>query len=133
MNIFNSIKNYFINSKSSKINNQDDKPTNCIIFSINPEMNYEPYVKIRIEDTSIGACAKFVQMLNDVNSGSYSESIISLMTDMGTEDQNIKNFMKTGILYWKSLLNNNQQTADTCKIYNDRPLIMPMDFNKNAK
>lgn len=103
---------------------------NCIIFSLDPNNN-EPHIKIRIEDTSNEICSKFGELLYDINNGSYKESIIKLMLQMSGQDTEIKKFMESTIIYWSFLLNKaeNRNLFD----FKDKPLVMPTDFNKNAK
>lgn len=126
MNIFTKL----LSPKSNNITNIDDSPLegNHIVFSLDPKSNNEPHIKIRIDDTSHAACSKFAEMLHDLNSGLYHESIIKLMLQMSQQDSEIKTFIETTMLYWTYLLNkqNKEQTTD-------KPMIMPTDFNKHAK
>lgn len=115
-----------------------DQSGNCIIFSLNPEMNNEPYIKIKIDDTSIGASAKFAELLYDIFTGIYNESTVNLMMKMSNEGSDIKQFMHSCIMNWSLLAKNKDtinETNDQNKYYDDddTPVITPTYFNKNAK
>lgn len=127
MNIFTKL----LSLKSNNITNIDNTllEGNYIVFSLDPKSNNEPHIKIRIDDTSHATCYKFAEMLYDLNSGLYHESIIKLMSQMGQQDSEIKIFIETAMLYWTYLLNKQQNKEQPT----DKPMIMPTDFNKYAK
>lgn len=134
MNILDTIKQYFPNPLLSHATDREEtKLINSVVLSSNTEIDNEPNVKIRIEDTSTDACRKFAEMLYELNTGSYHETIIRLMVQMSDQDDEIKKFMETAILYWGFLLNNKKLNMNNNEEYIDKPLIMPTDFNKNAK
>lgn len=113
----------------------DEESGNYITFSLNPKSNNEPYIKIKIEDTSTLASHEFAVLLLDIFSGIYSEAVINLMLKMSNENEDIKNFVNSCILRWSSLtkeINANMlQNSDSME--DDIPVITPTHFNKNAK
>lgn len=115
--------------------NNEDPIDNKIVFCLNPEKNNEPFIKIIISDTSKESCYKFGEMLFAINSGLYHTSIAQLLMNMGKEDKEIKNFVETSIMHWADLIKDSEdKNIKNSKWKNkDKPLIMPMDFNKNAR
>lgn len=124
------IKNIF--SKKIKTQNTIPQPIsgNSITFFIDLEKDSEPNVKIVITDTSNEACKKFSELLFDLHSGEYHKSTLDLLLNMGKQDDEIKKFAQTTILFWSYLLKTNNIVGYDKK---SKPLIMPTDFNKNAK
>lgn len=108
---------------------------NSISFIANAHKDIEPSIKISIGDTSDDACKKFTEILFNLNSGQYYKSIIDLLNDVGQKDNKIYKFVETSILYWSYLLNTKYIEYKKNNIISktNKPLIMPTDFNKNAK
>lgn len=123
--------------RKSETNNNQQQGGNAITFFIDLEHDSEPNVKISITDTTDEACKKFSELLFDLNSGEYHKSILDLLLNIGKQDEQIQKFVETGILYWSYLLHAKNteykyhKTNSSWKEY--KPLIMPTDFNKNAK
>lgn len=132
MNIFSKL----FRAESNKNNDSDltAPEGNCIIFSLDPKSNDEPFIKIKIENTSNEDSIKFAQLLCDVTDGLYNESIINLMLKMTDQDLQIKKFVHSTILNWTLLVKTyNKSNKDLSSNNDNQPLIMPTDFNKNAK
>lgn len=109
---------------------------NSITFFIDLEKDSEPNVKISITDTTEQGCKKFSELLFDLNSGEYHKSILDLLINMGKQDDQIQKFVETSVLYWSYLLHakNTEYKYNKTNFWKEnKPLIMPTDFNKNAK
>lgn len=109
---------------------------NCIVFSLNPESNNDPYIKIIIDDTSVMSSVKFAELLYDIFTGMYNESTINLMMKMSNENPELKQFIHSCILNWSLLARHNDHANKPFenKNYEENiPVVMPTDFNKNAK
>lgn len=136
MNIF---SKFFKSDNKTNEKNNTNSEGNCIIFSLNPLSNNEPFIKIKIESTSTEDSIKFAELLRDVTDGLYNDSITNLMLKMTDQDLDIKKFVHSTILHWIFLLKNQScdNTELLTKIQNqsreNQPIIMPTDFNKNAK
>lgn len=136
MNIFSKFFNV-----NNKTNEKDSVKAegNCIIFSLDSSCNNDPFIKIKIENTSTEDSIKFAELLRDVTDGLYNDSITNLMLKMTDQDLQIKKFAHSTILHWIFLLKN-QSYNDKDLLTNtenqpieNQPVVMPTDFNKNAK
>lgn len=132
MNPLKDIISYFFKHKNNHTGNQINEG-NAIVFSLNPSLNNEPHIKIKIEDTSDEASKKFAEMLFDINIGSYNESALHLLARMSEEDDEIKKFVETTIIYWGFLMKDKKHLLNASIVWKQKPLIMPTDFNKHAK
>lgn len=124
----------------ASVNNKNDQSTNvnsegnCIIFSLDPKSNDEPFIKIKIENTSNEDSVKFAQLLCDITDGLYNESIINLMLKMTDQDLEIRKFVHSTIMNWSFIVKSyNKLDKDLSSKNDNQPVIMPTDFNKNAK
>lgn len=127
MNILSKI----FSTNTEKNENENDNPTsegNCIIFSLDQKSNDEPFIKIKIQNISTNDSIKFAQLLYDITGGLYNDSIINLMLKMTEQDLHIRQFINSTILNW-GLLSKDYNRSNT----DNQPVIMPTDFNKNAK
>lgn len=104
--------------------------SNYISFIIDPNRINEPNVKISIIDTTNDSCKQFAEMIYSLNAGEYQQSITELLLNMGKQDAKIQKFVETTIVYWEYLMRSRKMSSS--QSIND-PLIMPTDFNKNAK
>lgn len=131
MNIFSKFFN--LDNKANKKNDTKSEG-NCIIFSLDSLSNNDPFIKIKIENTSTEDSIKFAELLRDVTDGLYNDSITNLMLKMTDQDLHIKKFIHSTVLHWIFLLKNqNCNDTDLLNKIQDQPMIMPTDFNKNAK
>ena len=132
MNIFSKLFKPANNQNNQNINPNPEG--NCIIFSLDPKSNDEPFIKIRIENTSNEDSIKFAQLLCDITDGLYSDSIVNLMLKMTDQNLEIKQFVHSTIMNWSFLIKSyNESNKDLLSKIDNQPVIMPTDFNKNAK
>lgn len=131
MSLLDKLKNFWIKKPTE---NSSDDDNNKLIISLNPDHNNEPFIKIIISDTTDSCSKKFGEMLFNINSGLYYKSIVDLLTNMSKEDAEIKKFVELSMIYWASLVKDEARISGNLKWENqDKPLIQPMDFNKNAR
>jgi hypothetical protein len=131
MNILKKIRSYFSKEKITDESNR-------IILSLDEKLENPPLIKIIITDTSDDHSKKFGEMLFNINSGFYHSSIFELLMNMSKEDKDIKHFIETSLIHWAALIKDNTakllENKQNLKWQNqDIPMIMPMEFNKNAK
>lgn len=105
---------------------------NYILITLDSNEKYEPYIKLHFIDLSDNAREKFTEALYHLNNGEYHQSFINLMLEMSHQDEEIRKFVQSSIIYWGYLIKqlgiNNTTTSEI-----NKPLISPTDFNKNAK
>lgn len=107
---------------------------NSISFFIDLDKDSEPNVKIVVTDTSEEACKRFSELLFDLNSGEYYKSMLELLLTIGKQDSEIQKFTENTMLCLNYLFQIKNKGYKKSKIQlNSKPLIMPTDFNRNAK
>lgn len=125
----------FQNTTKSEVNNLTiPLNSNYILITSDADLNYEPHIKLHVVDLSDEACEKFTESLYHLNAGQYHQSFINLMLDMSHQDKDINKFIQSSIIYWSYLIKKNGlTTSSTENIDTNKPLVSPLDFNKNAK
>lgn len=105
---------------------------NYLLFYIDKNTK-EPIIKTNIYDVSDEACQKYTQMLFNLNSGLYQESIFNLLSAISKQDEDVEAFIKNVILNWMYISKDAQLSYEEKEWANNKPIISPTNFGKYAK
>jgi hypothetical protein len=120
------LKLFGIDDKSTS--SEDEEISNSISFIFTKT---DPFIKILITQVSDTDSINFANILHDINNGSYVNSIISLLVDMGKKDKDMAIFTKKVLIKWGNLKKNNLLTSFTDDI--NEPIVKPTHFYKLSK
>jgi hypothetical protein len=116
-----------------KLTNANDFSNhNYLLFYIDNN-NYEPNIKTNIVNLSDRSCEKYAQMLFNLNSGLYKQSIFDLLTSLSKQDININAFMENVILNWMYMVRDNEDIKENKEWNDNKPIVSPTSFSKYAK
>ena len=123
MKLLSRIKNLF--HKEPKQEQPDTSvPDDCsyILFLINKDN--DPYVKVVIGDTSPEAAKSMSDLIHNLCTGNYTESILKVLLDMRHQDRAIYNCVHNIILQIMKRGNTSLETSDS-------PQVKPTQFFNN--
>ena len=106
------------------VENNDDNSLSFIVSQTDPF--------IKITGTSDTDVVNFASMLYELHNGSYLNSVINLLLDMGKKDKNIALFTKKVLLEWGNLHKSNL-LASASTNDNNEPIVKPTHFYKLSK
>lgn len=93
----------------------------------------EPTIRTNIYDTSDEACQKYAEMLFNLNSGLYQQSIFDLLSGMSKQDEEIAAFITNVILNWMYISKDAELSYEQKQWNNNKPIISPTNFGKHDK
>lgn len=114
----------FINklfTKPKKTNDNIIPETYSYILFLIDDKN-EPFIKMSISDTSSQGAVAFSDLIHNLCSGNYTESILKVLLDMRYQDEHIHSCVKNIVL---ELMKLKKLTNDT----EDAPQIKPTQFS----
>lgn len=100
-------------------------PDNNIQFSI--DKNQEAQLKIIVTDTSEAAAEQFADMLFGIMNNEYTENILQILADIGSQDKLANAFVKRVFSHWTML----EKVSEEKFIL--EPEIKPTSFFRGSK
>lgn len=130
LGIWQKIKGFF--HRKSDINEFYSNLGDHIIVSMD-ENTLEPFIRVMLTDKHTPERAtNFAHILQDLNSGEYVSSILSLLKDIGTQNPIIKQKVTDIVMSWEYFYALNKHNISKEKQKNKlQPLIKPRHFSQN--
>ena len=124
-NIFKFLKSLFYNNKdNAKLEDYQQSPDNSISFIFDDDNNV--FLKISIKDFNQILSIKFGDLLFHMNEGYYAQSMMEIMTEIGSQGPEQFSFVKKAINQWGNKVLEAEKLEDENSI---KPIISPSEFS----
>ena len=124
-NIFKFLKSLFYNNKdNAKLEDYQQPSDNSISFIFDDDNNV--FLKISIKDFNQILSIKFGDLLFHMNEGYYAQSMMEIMTEIGSQGPEQFSFVKKAINQWGNKVLEAEKLEDENSI---KPIISPSEFS----
>jgi hypothetical protein len=124
--MYNYIKQLFFSKKND---NSIDVKNNSINIDI---LDKHPYLKILVFNTSNDDAKILAEVIHDINSGLYLESIVTTLIEMSKKDQDIYKFVSNVFLELKKLHKTNDSMINST-LEDNEPEVKPTHFHSMVR